>query len=183
MPHAGFEHCSHLRRIHCHRQSQLVGTHVLIFIFECGDQFVGLPSEALLHKAANDGVLKHFVAVAVDVVPHQEFIEREYAEHRLFFNVPSGLIGDGFANDGEDEFHIHSMVIARQRIEFWDGDIEILSQKFYQCDVEHDFLLASANVVHAFLIHHIHRQHQYRRKSRHGAGVALIPSQSAYGKV
>ena len=159
VPHSCFENGSHLRRVDSHRQRQTVGAQFLVLILERSDEFIGLPSQPLLHKAANNRIIAHHLAMAVNVVPHQELIEGENAEHRLLLHIPSLLIAHGRAEDGKNLFHIHAVVVERQRIESGNGDIEILSQKFHKCHIEHNVLFACANVVHAFLVDHFYGQH------------------------
>ena len=121
--------------------------------------------------------------MAVYIVPHQELIERENAEHRLLLYIPSRLIAHCRTENGKNLLHIHAVIVERQRIHSGNSDFEILSQKFHKSDIEHNILFASANVIQSFLIYHLHGQHQYRRKSRHGAGIGFIPAQSAYSKI
>ena len=181
MPFTGFQHGSHLRRVGSHRQRQHLRSQRLVLFAEGSVQRSSLPGEPPFHQTLHYGAFLQFLAMVVHIVPHQIFAEREDAEDALFLHVPPLLLLQGLTDDGEDESHVHTMVIGRQLSEFGDIDLIVLPEEFHQRHVEHNLLVAGADVVAAFLIHHLHGQHQHRRIVGLLALFRLIPAQRSDG--
>ena len=127
---AGGNYGCHLRRVNRHGQSQTVGTQILVGVLQVRNYFLGLEDELLLNKTAHDVVLEQFLAVAVNIVPQKEFVEREHAQDCFFFDVPTFFVLQGIAYYAENERHINAVLIGWQRRDIWNMCVRVLSQEF-----------------------------------------------------
>ena len=137
----------------------------------------------LLHQTIYNLVVKQFLAMVVYIVPHQELTEREHAKYALLFHIPTLLTTKGIAKHGEDESNIHTMLILWQIFEHRHLYGEVLAKKFGKGNVEHDVLIASANVETASLIHHLNRQHEDWSIAWCLTKFSLIPTQRTNSEI
>ena len=66
----------------------------------------------------------------MDVVPHDELVEREDTQNSLFFHIPFTLILDAMPDDGVNQLDVDSTFVSRKRIESRHGDTEVLAKHF-----------------------------------------------------
>ena len=53
----------------------------------------------------------------MNVIPHNELVEREDTQNRLLFHVPFTLVLDAVADNGIDQFDVYTAFVGRQRVQ------------------------------------------------------------------
>ena len=49
----------------------------------------------------------------MNVIPHDELVEREDTQNRLLFHVPFTLVLDAVADNGIDQFDVYTAFVGR----------------------------------------------------------------------
>ena len=99
----------------------------------------------------------------MNIVPHNEFVEREQAQHGLFDDIPSFLFNDGSAEIGKDKFYIYTAPVFWQFFQHIEVDAEILFKQFNQGNIQKDVLVSfSDDIAVAASAHNINREQKDR---------------------
>ena len=115
----------------------------------------------LVNERSHHDVFLQLVGIGMDVVPHDELVEREQTQHRLFDDIPLLLLDNGPAEIGEYQLHVDATLILRQLLQPIQVDSEVLLQKFHQGNVQDDILIAlTDDIVVATPAHDVDRQQE-----------------------
>ena len=105
-----------LRRIGDDRQYDVrwrqLFVHIRCVYFFC----CGFPFYLSVDEAGHNLVLNQFVGIVVNIIPHDELVEREDAQNRLLFHVPFTLVLNAVADNGIDQFDVNAAFIGGQRV-------------------------------------------------------------------
>ena len=123
---SGLHYSGHLRRVYRNRQCQIRWFYFFILAFQVRHHLGWSKRKFLFHKTTHHIVIQQFLSVVMNVVPHEELTEREYAQNTFFFYVPTLFVFQHLTYDGEDFFHIHTMIILWQRIKSRNSNVEVL---------------------------------------------------------
>ena len=124
---SGLHYSGHLRRVYRNRQCQIRWFYFFILAFQVRHHLGWSKRKFLFHKTTHHIIIQQFLSVVMNVVPHEELTEREYAQNTFFFYVPTLFVFQHLTYDGEDFFHIHTMIILWQRIKSRNSNVEVLA--------------------------------------------------------
>ena len=173
-------HRLHLRRVDVQGYSKVLRLVLAVYATRINHVVVSILLVLLGNQRVNNGVLLQPCRVRVNVVPHDELVEREQAQHGFLQHVPLLLFGNGAAYVGENQLHVYPTLVFRQFLQRVEPDVETLLQQFGQRDVQYDVFVALAyDIVVACPSHHVHRQQQDGSKARLFALLRLVPLQHA----
>ena len=138
-----------LRRVGAYRQKYIAGTELLVQVFSLSDLHIDARIHHATHQTGYDRTLAENVGVIVDIIPHDELIEREVTQDRLLDHVPVSLLHHLCSYCIEHQRSIYTITILRQRIEASDSDIEHLTKKLKHRDVQHRILIPASDHIAA----------------------------------
>ena len=87
--------------------------HIRCIYFLCG----GFPFYLSVDEAGHNLVLNQFVGIVVNIIPHDELVEREDTQNRLLFHVPFTLVFNAVADNGIDQLDVYAAFVGRQRVQ------------------------------------------------------------------
>ena len=134
----------------------------------------------LLKETFDDGRAAHFVSITVDVVPHDELVEREQSEHGFLDNIPAWLAGQLGSYGAQRTAHVDAALVFGQRLQPLQINLILLAQHLYECGVDGHLLIAATHdVVVAAATDEVDRHEQQWGVARSHALLVLIPAHQA----
>ena len=82
-----------------------------------GDTCLSISVASISSVAGHNLVLNQFVGIVVNIIPHDELVEREDAQNRLLFHVPFTLVLNAVADNGIDQLDVYAAFVGRQRVQ------------------------------------------------------------------
>ena len=146
---------------------------------------VGFPAKLAVHQTADDLIFCQVFAAVADIIPHDELGKGKNAQVSRFQHIPTGLIHNALAQDGEYFTGVDPFLIHGQGIQTVDLDAKILLDLFQNGDIHLGIIIPQAQhitLADAFA-HQFHRQQNDGGEPGFGALGSLIPAQKAQGKI
>ena len=172
----GFE----LRRVDVDGDAEVLRLACLVYLSRIDDILHIFQLDKTFHERFHHDVLLQLLRIVVQVVPHDELVEREQAQLGLFHHLPAFHVLDGMSHGVEDLDDVYAALVHGEGLQHTQVDGELLLQEFEQGRVDDRLLVACAqHIVVARLTDDVYGHQHHRGEAGQRAALALEPLQHA----